>query len=91
MPDPKDVDRGERSHLRLVRFPVGSGEAEVLLDRVPVSIGEEAGFVRVCRDVEGNNLMLFGRHHVARFDLATRTYAPLSSYEAGSVIASAAW
>jgi hypothetical protein len=62
VPDPKDVDRGERSHLRLVRFPVGSGEAEVLLDRVPVSIGEEAGFVRVCRDVEGNNLMLFGRH-----------------------------
>jgi hypothetical protein len=89
--DGSDVDRGNPSHLRLLRLPLGSGEAEVLLDSVPVSTAEEGSYVRVCRDVDGNSLMLFGRHHVARFDLVTCTHTLLPAYEAGPVIASAAW
>jgi hypothetical protein len=86
-----DADRGEPPHLRLLRFPLGSGEAEVLLDSVPVSATEEGHYVRVCRDVEGNSLMLFERHHVARFDLVTRTHTLLPAYEPASIITSAAW
>lgn len=75
--------------VKLLRFPLETGEAEVVADDIEVAGTGE--FVCLCRSSDDSALMLFERHRVSRLDLVTGSYTEIAGYERGPVIASAAW
>lgn len=80
---------GGPPRVKLLRFPLETGEAEVVADDIEVAGTGE--FVGLCRNSDDSALMLFERHRISRLDLLTGSCTEIAGPERGLVIASAAW
>lgn len=83
------ADGGLPLSVKLLRFPLETGGAEVVAGDIEVAGSGE--FVCLCRNSDDSALMLFERYRVSRLDLATGSCTEIAGYERGLVIASAAW